>query len=532
MKKTTACAFLLLLINSFAQTTLTLDRNNISLSVNDQGLLFEDAQNSSGYEFPKGSGKYLVRSLGLWFAGLDSSNQLHLSSEDYVVSDGEYQPGPYSTNNAYNNPNYLAKYVPAIWKISREEIDQHIDEFNQNGSVQSPSSTILNWPANGDLALGVASNLAPFYDQNNDGHYDPYAGDYPIIKGCEAIYIILNDGNDTLLTNGTPNIELELHIMLYQFNTTNFLNDVTFLDIRGFNRGSVNYSDFRAGIKMNVSVGSNSNDYVGTDPVRNLVFGYDGSLEDSISAVGIMYLNQSITASSSFLGGSYPTIDPVNGLQTWHYMNALWADGTPQFYGGNGYSAGSTTIPTKFMYPGDHDPTGIGTNGAIIGNDWSELNANGGSPNPPGERRIAKTTMLGQFNTNTSFTLHQAIVVGVEPGQIVYENVYTMLENADSVLGFYNSGLGSCYDVVAGIAEQEQQLLSVYPNPSNGSFTVSCPFEVSSGHILVVDLAGRTVYKSSLSGTSQKVDLEQPSGVYFMQIRAMGQLHNLRIVIE
>jgi hypothetical protein len=38
---------------------------------------------------------------------------------------------------------------------------------------------ILEWPAHGNLANKEDYYLAPFYDYNGDGNYNPYDGDYP-----------------------------------------------------------------------------------------------------------------------------------------------------------------------------------------------------------------------------------------------------------------------------------------------------------------------------------------------------------------
>jgi len=39
--------------------------------------------------------------------------------------------------------------------------------------------------------LGQSEKIAPFYDNNNDGIYDPMAGDYPQIKGDQALFFCI-----------------------------------------------------------------------------------------------------------------------------------------------------------------------------------------------------------------------------------------------------------------------------------------------------------------------------------------------------
>lgn len=74
-----------------------------------------------------------------------------------------------------------------------------------------------------------------------------------------------------------------------------------------------------------------------------------------------MSLNQTLDASINFKSGFFPTSAPSTDADRWNFMNGLWTDGSSMFYGGNGYNAGTTTIPTKIIYPGDSDPTGIAT---------------------------------------------------------------------------------------------------------------------------------------------------------------------------
>lgn len=68
--------------------------------------------------------------------------------------------------------------------------------YHQNNRASSgyqPIEVIANWPAHGDVSKGQAYYLAPFVDNNNDGDYNPLDGDYPKIKGQQAIYYIYND---------------------------------------------------------------------------------------------------------------------------------------------------------------------------------------------------------------------------------------------------------------------------------------------------------------------------------------------------
>ena len=68
-----------------------------------------------------------------------------------------------------------------VFEVSGKAIIEHAEEFEKNGSVPIPSSEISEWPGQG--APGYPNRaLAPFYDANGNGVYDPIAGDYPVLQ--------------------------------------------------------------------------------------------------------------------------------------------------------------------------------------------------------------------------------------------------------------------------------------------------------------------------------------------------------------
>ena len=75
------------------------------------------------------------------------------------------------------------------------EINNHILNYQSPGYIIP--NDILNWPAHGDTtlgnSLGMLPYIAPFIDVDNDDIYNPSQGDYPCIKGDEAVYIVMND---------------------------------------------------------------------------------------------------------------------------------------------------------------------------------------------------------------------------------------------------------------------------------------------------------------------------------------------------
>lgn len=68
----------------------------------------------------------------------------------------------------------------------------------------------------------------------------------------------------------------------------------------------------------------------------------------------------------------------------------------------------------------------------------------------------------------------------------------------------------------------------VYPNPSNGNITIATKELPIVSEIKVVDIMGRTVHEQSFQ---PKVNLELPSGNYFLQLKSEGQLLGVRKIV-
>jgi hypothetical protein len=66
-----------------------------------------------------------------------------------------------------------------------------------------------------------------------------------------------------------------------------------------------------------------------------------------------------------------------------------------------------------------------------------------------------------------------------------------------------------------GIQEQESITFSVYPNPSNGSVSVSLPEGVIADKFEIFDLTGRLIESDDLK---DNIVLNVPSGTYFIQL--------------
>lgn len=105
----------------------------------------------------------------------------------------------------------------------------------------------------------------------------------------------------------------------------------------------------------------------------------------------------------------------------------------------------------------------------------------------------------------------------------------------DMVMGNINGGLnyfeGKVYDI--GIEEIDHKgvaNLNVFPNPGNGSFTISTP-NMSNNKIAVYTLSGKLVLTQEVVSEETKVDLQNhPPGMYLFILQGKGELRTAKVV--
>ena len=360
--------------------------NNVNATIlGDGSCMLSQQENELGYltcptwEVPAGSNKETIFQYSLWFGGLDADDTLHLAAYRYGQMGKDYWSGPLKTTDASIDLMTVLKYHH-IWNLTREEIDFFIAHHGEAG-YETPED-ILTWPAHGED--NYAANLAPFVDVDNDGYYNPEAGDYPDIKGDQCLFFIFNDSFEEHSESGGRNIGLEVHAMVYAYDAPNdeALNNTVFINYKFFNRSTNDYHDVYLGLWTDWDIGYMNDDYVGCDVQRNSCFGYNGlpvdgnnepnAYGDNPPVQVLTVLAGPYTDANEHLGmtgfmyhNNYSGVngDPGIAEDYYNYMQGLWKNGQPMLYGGDGYNNGTIDLPCKYMFPGDSDPDNIGTNG-------------------------------------------------------------------------------------------------------------------------------------------------------------------------
>lgn len=523
MKTITILFFLSILTFSYSQINyLTLDVNNSSVLLSNEGTVFQNFGNvSAGYEIPKGSGLNTIFSTEFWFAGKESDGTIHTSRGGYPGFATDVFKGPFSSTNSYNDPNYQNQWGISMWDICQTDIDIFRQWWECNNgiitngceNIQEPTPEMLdkifNWPAHGNINQGESYYMLPYWDYNNDGVYNPNDGDYPIIKGCCAIYIIQNDHAGIHTYSGTQPIGIEMHYMFYQYSTWNYLDNTTFIDVLTINKGTTDYSEFTSGLLMDADVGSFDDDYFGSDSLNNVMLFYNGDNFDQNGyladppAIGIVALENKMSTCT-------PYQTPSNSAEIWNLMNGKKIDAQNWIHP-NGY-------PTTYVYSGN--PTNPSA--------WNETSVG----NIPGDRRSIMSNIHGALNSGDSIFQSYAILYARNGNNL--QNAQSIINLASEVKTFYDSESNiPCENGTWGTEEINTSKFNVFPNPSKGILNISSDQQTNIT-VSIFDLSGKQIQTSFIqNATKTSIDLiNLPKGLYLIQIETNNESIMKRIILE
>jgi hypothetical protein len=549
----TLSVFALAISFSSAQTTTaaSIDINGVKAMMNSNGDLFWD-HTTAKFEVPKGSVNQsnTIFAGATWIGGLDSGGSLHLAAQTYRQSGDDFFPGP-----VMNAANYSAANDALwnkVWKINKTTIDSFV-MWTVNPSLYPNyviPQIILNWPGNGDVSQGQAAQLAPYVDRDGDGNYNASAGDYPCIKGDQALFAIFNDDRNVHTETGGTKMKIEVHAMLYAYKAPgSYLDTVVFLNYQLFNRSANNYHSVVFGSWIDFDIGAYNDDYIGCDVSKNIFYGYNGDSCDGSSCLPVFatYGANPPAEGAVFLHGPLATpgdgIDnnrdgltdepgedcrmnkfiyynndfsiignPDSAADYYRYMTGFWKDGTPITYGGNGYG-GSTVC--DFMFPEASDPSGWGTNFQPQPL-WSEASVG----NTPGDRRGMAAAGPFDLNAGQQMCMDFAFVFA-RGNNGPASSVVAMQNAADSTKLFYATTFPcTCVPNPLGIENIQQNLsLQFYPNPTSGNITVLWEPKTANAKLEIYDINGKIISSEIISKTSTVINMEKfTSGIYFMRM--------------
>lgn len=97
----------------------------------------------------------------------------------------------------------------------------------------------------------------------------------------------------------------------------------------------------------------------------------------------------------------------------------------------------------------------------------------------------------------------------------------------------YRAFVYYCCESLADIMEETilDANIRIFPNPNDGQFTIDLGEEMTEFNVEIRDINGRLILSDNYFNASEvSINLDQPSGMYFVQVNFEGQMKMLRVV--
>jgi hypothetical protein len=331
--------------------------NNVRARIHSGGDMWWDLHGDPKYEIPKGSGSHSIFAGAIWMGGYDDNDQLHLMAQRFRQVGIDAFTGPLITSGAEQGSTDMAtcREYDKIFELFREDVIEFRAwwECSQNPDCNTEEyfpgyvvpQSILNWPAHGPQG-GYSYYLAPFYDMNDDGVYNPYDGDFPYYEfpedditdnpdcldtrnlapklyGDQTLWWVYNDaGNEHTETGGEP-LGVEIHAQAFAYADQGVLNDQTFYQYNLINRSTNVYHDFRVGLWTDVDVGGANDDYIGCDVERGLGYMYNGDDFDDDYQGNSGYGVNPPAVGFDFVSGLFQDINTNDDPSNWDTIDGV-----------------------------------------------------------------------------------------------------------------------------------------------------------------------------------------------------------------
>lgn len=441
--------------------------NNISTDFTAGGMMAWDSyRHSAHFEVPKGSGKHTLWVQSMWIGGKNSEAELHFAGERYRQEGRYFWPGPVSAGpDIYQMEQ---EKWNKVWRLNKADIDYHILHWSQAGYQMHPA--IASWPAHGDTTSGQQYHIAPFTDVNGSGKYEPHLGDYPTIRGDQALFFVFNDHRFQNTGSGGNNMGIEVRAMAYAFDNPadSALHHTIFLNYQIVNRSGQTYDSVYIGFFTDFDIGWHLDDYIGCDTLLHAYFGYNATPIDGSGqpiaygehppAQSAVFLNRELTSHIWRILND-PWWFPLTPLEQYWLMQAIWMDETPMVHGGMGHPAmGGGTERAWHMFSGDlTDP-----------DQWHELST---PQSHPGDRHSIGSNFVGTFEPGQIICFDKALVFARDYQGDNVSSVTLMKERIQQIRTFFETTIvADCSDLIGtSIFElpfSRKAELKCYPNPA------------------------------------------------------------------
>lgn len=540
--------------DEFIEFGQSIKHHPLDVHIGHLGVDFLDQNISNGimYEF-NGIKRPLYYFGWTWLLGFDDNNQLDLDLERNTNPPSE-RPGPFTS--VFTNAHELYDQCNRGYYVDRDMIDLHIQAITNNDPNYVIPLGIREWPAHGDIQAGQTADIAPFFDANNNGIYEPELGEYPKIFGSRCVLNVFHEVPVGLTSTNPSGLEHHQYFYVFDCDTSDVLNNTVFLTERIFARTG-NYTQAVYSKYCDSDLGNYGDDYIGTNVDLGMVYFYNGdNYDDDIAGYSVGFHDTLPAFGVQFLKG-VPLPDdgvdnaaggglPVNGYgfgdgqidnecstlesslrltqgyvapsEFYNVMHGVLPNGTPNSVNG---------VDIRYDYFGDTDPTFYASGGINHGNAYFE----GFSGNVPGDRFI--------FGSSSEFDLYAngqnmiefttAHIAAVDTNMASFNNIdpvkklFFMGTFLKSMFEANDAGCNMTFDPYisdesVGVDELETLDFSIYPNPVEDELTVMQDF-ANQGVLTITSISGHLILKVE-TGKETKISTSRMApGVYLVTLQ-------------
>lgn len=484
--------FIQLAAQPCAHSTAKIDlhANNISTVLNLGGSLFNDSNNAffKYLPSPSGAGPSTIYAANVWIGGLDAAQNKYLSARDY----GSGFNAPAGPLNAAGETDSLACiHWDRIFKAEGNTIKNFLDDLpsfvNDPGTASTLYPEVMGWPGKGNPYFADIrgfdlpdQDLAPFFDSDQDGLYNPLAGDYPAVQlkdkqafvPAEMLWCVWN----SQYAGSTSAFQFEEQQTVWAFNCSNqpVLKNTIFTSHKIINKSSITLDSFFMDMWSDIDLGCNEDDYIGSNPALNCYFAYNqdvvdgliGNTCDGVSTFSGIPPVQSVTflnrpmdkfmyyTQSGSLGSG--TSDPSSSAEYYNYLTGSWRDGTPLSAGGTGYNPGTNNPPANFAFPdAPSNP-----------NAWSMCSSN----IPSIDIRGLGINKIGTFQPGQVEEL--TVAWTVHPDPVLPCGLGSAFGEIALVHSLFDESFGTVCSPLTAAPEPLHIGFALFPNPASQSLTI------------------------------------------------------------
>ena len=489
----------------------------------------------------------------LWIGGKTETGDLRLAATTYLQRGNDFFPGPLRKNGTTDSA-LMARYKK-VWLMEKETIEAHLAVVQKSGKNNQVPVSIKSWPAYEVDGTDTIS-IAPWHDANKNGYYDPENGDYPVIKGHQAIFWVMNDNGGLHSESVGKPLKIQVNGMAYVYDCQAnlqdsldfFLKHAAFVDYNIVYRGTEKLTDVFMGEWVDHDLGDYLDDAIGSAPLYQTGFtinadAWDTGLKtdkNNPGALAVTILKGPVAKTGDGIDNdnngvvdeadekcrmagfsSYQnSADPVRGNphrapEFYNYLRSNYINGQPFVK-----SSAAGVRRTRHLFSHGLDPNHPGWH-------WTQQRTD---TLTTGDQRLLIT--CGSFELNPGDEVPFHLVHYYARNSKDSNQLPTIIKGAQHLTAVYNGEqIPDCWMLNTDKKQMQSSVpLMVYPNPSKDKVWVSSPVN---GSLCVFDMNGRQMLSMSKQTQQLEIPMAQFStGIYFIQLISSEGTATSRLILN